>query len=1172
MIQQRLAAEYEPALRISDYSLVEKLGDAALLGKWFVFLKPEWLTRSGMEQLLQLSGMATAPAQPAILFRGKDTLTLPGATLSPTPLPQAQLVSLTSDKTLYRAHHDTIRLLIAAPQHPGAVWKLRLRLSGSDYADYPLALDDSGLCLWSLRDLPEGQYEASIVGIEIDACRFEVAEYRLAPLNAELVEQQLSGQVLRYVLGVTAFGRPYTGPVEVELHERDTRIGQRDKLVCNREGQCRGAVKLSGAGPYTLHLFAGERTASVALKGSEQQRRETLTISELGEAREISLLPLPQSNVCRGIYIARGGSNNEPFLARRVVGSEVEITARAQVELLKAVVINPSRAAMDEYTFQHLVPDQSVRLPVSAPYGIVLLGAFIEGSAWEGWCAVLHPSELQLQCQAPKEAKPGERVTITLATGASERAVPVQLIVKDARLIAASDPQVELAAAMKKNLTTWRGQSITGQVVRSLSACAPPPPPVMRPRVMAMPTMAMPFAPVVSAPQFQAIASAPTGALSVRETASFETAAAPQERGPGVVLANVRLAFPEVVYNNLLRVQGETRVEVKLGDSMTRYSIEAFALDAAAMDWQRVETSIETTRPVYGELTVSPFVFPGDPVMGRLDVGAASGGAIVEVRHDDEILPLFHEDGSEVTPGLPVPSGSTLHFPVRPGVITSSVRDARKGGIDVSERYVTEPGRLRHIARRVRLLLPGDAITLADEPRALELKPLPALERPFQLFVESAVKYPFGCIEQTSSKLLAMCTGYIVNMASPEVAREYEAALLAWHKRLKSMALPGGAFCMYPPEEGGARTPDTHYAPRGIQHLMKLPAPDRSGITSQAVLEILRDVTALANAGARYYKLESVPQSIKDCHDAYQVALRSENPTQRAKAASFARQRLKEHDGQTYVETGQEDAATHLFGVAVARRQETAYAAATLLAAGDESDLRAVIAATNYITGQLNEQGRLYSTVDTAAGLGLLLGLREKGIVTTAEHGRVEINGTSFTLSDALAFPEKILSLRCIEGVTAVEVTSEVIEDWSALQSTLPVEVRLEQHGRARARVKVGEELDLVIRVPRYEPGLIAHVCLPDALARITGGGQVKRFSLDFCEKAELRVPLAAITTTRLPGLKLPETEHRLLRLLGMHGRRVDEQHTQRWAVIVRNMFKEEQIGNPGLLNVIVDP
>src|SRR5947209_19733049 len=107
---------------------------------------------------------------------------------------------------------------------------------------------------------------------------------------------------------------------------------------------------------------------------------------------------------------------------------------------------------------------------------------------------------------------------------------------------------------------------------------------------------------------------------------------------------------PEIIYNNIVRVQGQASVEVTLGDSMTRYSIEAFALAPDTLDWQRVETTLDAVQQVYGELTVSPFVFSDDPVMGRLDVGAASGGAIAEVRHDGEVLPLFFDNGDAVTP------------------------------------------------------------------------------------------------------------------------------------------------------------------------------------------------------------------------------------------------------------------------------------------------------------------------------------------------------------------------------------------------------------------------------------------------------------------------------------------------------------------------------------------
>ena len=778
----------DPTISVSDYSFTKAVGDAILIGDWFVFLRAHWLQRSGINTLLETSGITNVTAKPAVLFRGQaQEITLPGVRISPKALPRPQLVSLTCDKALYRANRDTVRLLIAAPQSPSKELKLRLRLSGNPYADYPVTLDEYGLCLWSMQGLPEGEYEATLENTEADVCRFEVAEYRLAPLNAELAEQQLSGETLHYTLSVTAFGQPYSGPVEVELQERGQRVSKRERLTCDREGLCRGTVRLTGAGPYTLSVFVGERTATVALKGSEQERRETLTISELGEVRELSLLPLPASDECRGMYVMQSGSNTQPFLVRNVIGREVEVVARIDVQILRAVVVDPTRGTSQETLHEQLKANDTIRLPIPAPYGIVLLGALVDAGtervagqsyrtwkAWEGWCAVLHPSDLALQCEAPKEAKPATRITVTLRTGIPDHIVPVQLIVKDQRLIAPSDPQVELAACIKKNLSTWREQTGTGEVDQELPPPAPPnpwnyPP---QPVYMAMaPSYGAPPPPGAAPPGrsvFQAAASmlsqaappaprsmarrvvgpvradgAPTGAMSKNAVASRDQAQTTPQPSPTATLTKVRLQFPEIIYNNIVKVQGEASVAITLGDSMTRYSIEAFALSPETLDWQRAETALEAVQPVYGELTVSPFVFPGDPVMGRLDVGAASGEALVEVQLDGETLPLFLADGSAFTPDFPVPSGSVVRFPVRPGAITATVRDARTGEADVSERYVTEPGKLRHIMRRLRLFTPGDEVTLR-EAHVLELKPMPGLERPFQFFVEGAAKYPYG--------------------------------------------------------------------------------------------------------------------------------------------------------------------------------------------------------------------------------------------------------------------------------------------------------------------------------------------------------------------------------------------------------------------------------------------
>src|SRR5579885_2480283 len=398
-----------------------------------------------------------------------------------------------------------------------------------------------------------------------------------------------------------------------------------------------------------------------------------------------------------------------------------------------------------------------------------------------------------------------------------------------------------------------------------------------------------------------------------------------------------------------------------------------------------------------------------------------------------------------------------------------------------------------------------------------------------------------------------MYTGYITNQDDEEVARDYEAAILVWYKRLKSMYLPGSGFCLYPPEEGGARKPDTYCAPLGVRHLLNLPTAQRSGLKNPALREMLDDIRAMTSDAATCYKLDYPPEKISDCHTAYQ-ALANGSPTQvKSEALAYVRSRLKEQHGQTFVEVQDNQPSYRLWGMAVSTREETAYAAAALLAGGEPGDLPRAIAATNYLTGQLNEEGRLYSTVDTAACLALMIGLRNAGVVAVGEKGSVELNGQARTLAEALNSSEKLEKVRCIEGVVAVEITSEVIESWSAYKGRIPLEVYLEREGKAGDHFRAGDALELVLRVPRYEPGLVAHVCLPDVLSRIVGGGQVKQFSLDFSGRNELRIPLAATGTTILPErLQTGKT-------------------SQHWAVIARNMFKEEQVGNPGLLTVMVE-
>ncbi|HEY9743684.1 MAG TPA: hypothetical protein V6C90_24620 [Coleofasciculaceae cyanobacterium] len=174
--------------------------------------------------------------------------------------------------------------------------------------------------------------------------------------------------------------------------------------------------------------------------------------------------------------------------------------------------------------------------------------------------------------------------------------------------------------------------------------------------------------------------------------------------------------------------------------------------------------------------------------------------------------------------------------------------------------------------------------------------------------------------------------------------------------------------------------------------------------------------------------------------------------------------------------------------------------------------------------------------------------MRTAGIGTSGTV-RVLLNGRAMSLPEAMevSSTNQIDAIAVLEGAALVELTTEVVEDWNAFRADVPVQVQLVvSQERANGLLCPGDTVELLVEVERYEPGLLVNVCLPPALSRLEGGGEVKRFSVDFCGRNLVRVPLF------VTGHTLPAGEH--------------------WAVVVSNMFSEERTGNPGVLRVQVSP
>lgn len=183
--------------------------------------------------------------------------------------------------------------------------------------------------------------------------------------------------------------------------------------------------------------------------------------------------------------------------------------------------------------------------------------------------------------------------------------------------------------------------------------------------------------------------------------------------------------------------------------------------------------------------------------------------------------------------------------------------------------------------------------------------------------------------------------------------------------------------------------------------------------------------------------------------------------------------------------------------------------------------------------------------MDSAAAIALLSELVSAGIGADAE---VEVDGALTRAKDAQALGS-VRSVTAVATPATVQVLRTVVEDWDRLRG-LAMSAGLRDAAGPTRTLTLGDAVELIIRIEDpggYKAGDLAWVCLPPALTRVVGGAQVRRFSVDFRGRTELAIPLVA---TAISGSAEPRA--------------------QRYAVCVRNMFEEERVGNPGLLEVTV--
>lgn len=1101
-------------ITINDHDRAWKIKNNIQIGHHFVFIKQSRNLKGRLQQLFIQKDIENS-----VLALVKKPLQLDGVTITPKHSSIEPIGCLVADRDLYRTEQDTVHLFIAFPNPPKHLGLL-VNYNGAFFSERQLELSN-GVGIESFAMLLPGRYEAqlSIEGKSIGtAVSFTVADYTLAPLSARLISHRLKRESnqLWFELAVESYQKPFADELIVILVEYWEVVAEFG-LVALSPGRYAGGVKIEGKGPFRLRLVAAddpELVAEVVIHGSRKAEREFTVISELGREKCFSMMPEANALPLRGGYLTEGKFIDAPLIVEEIVTKERLIKVNADVESLVLVILDLTSGEYSVQDVGNVTAGNYITVQTESPFCSVFVGGFVDGQAFEGYTSFINPSSFQLSIEAPESIRPREELVVRLISDV-DKTIQVLLSVRDERLTATDKPAVSLGATAKRGIDF----AIEGMDERSVV------------NIEEFATIYDPYptqddyADYLDMPAF--LRREPEATVNSEGNVddfddSFEIKTKPKIRESTTKVETKPLIsepttkaesadFPEILFYDIVSVNGKKDIVIPLSDSLGTFSIETFAMSEG--DWTQNKCTIVIDKPVRVDLELPPVIYPNDKIIGQLRAVTNNGQARISLTHNGETVPLC---SGEPIDSLSTNTPAILEFYVSSGTYFASVTDSSSGETDSIERVVRELGKFKYYAKELGLLLKDESISLAD---ALSLRILPSLESSFENLLTATADYTHLCCEQTAAKILAANLMYLM-AKNAEQRQTAEQIILAGIAREQRMILSWQGFAMYPDSDYISE----YYSKLAVRYLWELnldEIPDISPNLAQAV----REAHSMADEAAKAHKMRinDKIQSIEDAYRLVKIGKKYEQVRKLIKSLidlSSEKIRLKQHQH------------------AVSERSTLAYAAACLIAMGD---LRQGIKLANQVTRQFNEQGRLYSTVDSVAAIALMSQLRKAGIIN--ETARLRVNGEEMTTIEAVKIPDKIKSIEVLEGMAAVEVIRVQEENWDDFTQQFPVEVSLRNNKNQKVEhVVAGKRLQLVVSLPNgYQAGDLVHVALPACLAWIQGGGKVKIFSLDFEATNELRIPLLVTS-------------------------QVEEQ--QHFAVCVRNMFEEERASSPGLLTV----
>ncbi|MEN8218052.1 MAG: hypothetical protein ABFS56_17125 [Pseudomonadota bacterium] len=456
--------KYPFKITINDQQCAEQIKDDVQIGHYFVFVKHK--KANSVERLRRL--LVKKYSKNIVLPLVNQAVKLDGVTITPEHRDIEPIGCVVTDRDLYRAEQDSVRLFIAFPTPPEDL-RLTINCNGEVFSERRVKLMD-GVGIETLSMLPPGSYEAQLSIASHHICvpaSFTVAEDCLAPLSAHLFKHKFKEDAATFLfeLAVESYQMPFEGKLLVTLVEQGLEVAD-IILKPVTPGRYVGRIPMSGPGPFSLRLrVAGDakRVADVAIPCCLQVVDEKATvISELGEERCFSMMPEADALPLRGGYLFQDDFFAAPLTVEEIVTNDRFIQVNSDVESL--ILVN-----LDLTSGHYVIQDEgdvaagnTVRVRTDSPFCTVFVGGFVDDEAFEGYTTFIKPCSFQLNVDA---IRAGTDLVVRLK-GIVDKTIPVLLCVRDERVT--DNPGVSLGAAAKRGIDA----AIEGMDKRAFSMMA----------------------------------------------------------------------------------------------------------------------------------------------------------------------------------------------------------------------------------------------------------------------------------------------------------------------------------------------------------------------------------------------------------------------------------------------------------------------------------------------------------------------------------------------------------------------------------------------------------------------------------------------------------------------------------------------------------------------------